>query len=577
MPFSANAAVAVPAYAAKELLRSARTVEVGPGDSVPFTIAFKNVGRATWRNNGRNYMSVYTWEPNYRNSIFSDPSWISVEQSVKMLDSAVAPGAVGRFTFTLQAPLEEGEYKETFQLAAENASWVPGGKFIVPISVRKRLTADGRPIAVGYKAARMLVSTERLTLDAGSSQEFRIGFKNIGRNAWKRDGAAPLTLRAATDAREAFSHSSWTADVAALLASPEVAPGQLAIFTVALTAPPSGGEFVPRFSLMAGDAVVDGGEFEIPIEVASGQTPAQVDSIHFTEFSNAGPRGPNIRIGLLQTTEPVTFAAEGTYRLVDGDHNTVRQLSGVTTVAFDFATLTYTVRNGDRVFTTDKHVHLWPDDPATTIFEISSLQNRPVWDPTINFNRFRGNLEVFFSRDTGRLWVIEEVPVEDYMRGLAETTNASPIEFQKSLVTAARTYALFVLSIGGKHKADHFDLNTTGNDQVYKGYVSELVRPNVVRAVEETRGMVVTYGGEIVVTPYFSRSDGRTRAWTEVWSSKVHPWLVSVPAPYDAGRELWGHGVGMSASDAVGRAAAGVDWMTILKHYYTGVELKKIY
>ena len=167
--------------------------------------------------------------------------------------------------------------------------------------------------------------------------------------------------------------------------------------------------------------------------------------------------------------------------------------------------------------------------------------------------------------------------MEDYLRGMAETSNGSHFEYQKALVTAARTYALFVVSIGGKHKSEFFDLNTTGNDQVYKGYTSELVRPNVVRAVEETRGMVVTYGGEIVVTPYFSRSDGRTRAWTEVWGSNHHPWLISKPAPYDQGRTLWGHGVGMSANDALGRAEAGTGWQDILKYYYTGVELKRLY
>ncbi|HSD12000.1 MAG TPA: SpoIID/LytB domain-containing protein, partial [Patescibacteria group bacterium] len=244
---------------------------------------------------------------------------------------------------------------------------------------------------------------------------------------------------------------------------------------------------------------------------------------------------------------------------------------------FDFRTLTYTVRNGSYVFTSDKHVTLSPEDPASTIFEITSYENRPSWDPNVNFNRFRGDIRVNYIRATKKLWVVEELPVEDYMRGLAETSNVSPYEYQKALVTAARTYALFVVSLGGKHQSEYFDLGTDGNDQVYKGYASELVRPNVVRAVEETRGTVVTYGGEIVVTPYFSRSDGRTRSWTEVWSSTPHPWLVSRPAPHDRGQTLWGHGVGMSASDAVGRANDGASWTDILKYYYTGIELKRQY
>jgi peptidoglycan hydrolase-like amidase len=100
----------------------------------------------------------------------------------------------------------------------------------------------------------------------------------------------------------------------------------------------------------------------------------------------------------------------------------------------------------------------------------------------------------------------------------------------------------------------------------------------VVRAVDETRGLIVSYNNELVVTPYFSRSDGRTRAWSEVWYGSK-PWLISKPAPYDAreGFALWGHGVGMSAMDAYYRAGDGWTWDNILKYYYTGIDIKRIY
>jgi peptidoglycan hydrolase-like amidase len=47
---------------------------------------------------------------------------------------------------------------------------------------------------------------------------------------------------------------------------------------------------------------------------------------------------------------------------------------------------------------------------------------------------------------------------------------------------------------------------------------------------------------------------------------------------YDKGKTMWGHGVGISGSDALARA--GKDgWLydQILKYYYTGVEVEKIY
>jgi peptidoglycan hydrolase-like amidase len=87
----------------------------------------------------------------------------------------------------------------------------------------------------------------------------------------------------------------------------------------------------------------------------------------------------------------------------------------------------------------------------------------------------------------------------------------------------------------------------------------------------------VTYNGEVVVTPYFSQSDGRTRAWEEVWWGTGKAWLVSRPDPNCTGLNLFGHGVGLSARGARGMALSGSTYEQILKHYYTGVEIKNLY
>ena len=39
----------------------------------------------------------------------------------------------------------------------------------------------------------------------------------------------------------------------------------------------------------------------------------------------------------------------------------------------------------------------------------------------------------------------------------------------------------------------------------------------------------------------------------------------------------WGHGVGMCQWGAKGMAENGKDYKEILKHYYTGVEIEKVY
>lgn len=585
-----------PKYQAQLASMSPPRVEVAPGGKASVTLKFRNTGSSTWTMRGSHFISVYTHGPKYRQSAFRDASWYGSTQPAVISEATVEPGGTATVKLLLTAPMKAGDYRETFWLAAENAAWIPGGDFSVPITVRAgdpSVPAAEKPpsqsetiampptgsvsgisstLAAGYKAIKILTSARDLTLQEGNVTNFRVTFKNTGDRTWTNSGDRQIALAADVGNAYSFRHSSWPGIVlAARLTSDAVQPGQSAFFDVTLAAPVGTGNYVPRFVLTAGGDPVEGGTVDIPVEVTRGTVSPAVGAP-----APSGSRGPNIRVGLFDTRSAVTVAATGTYALIEGrDHSEVRKLSGVTSVTFDFSTLLYTVRNGSYSQAFDYHVHLRPDDP-TTIFEIQSYSNIPTWDTSINFNKFRGELEIHYVRETGKLWVIEELPLEDYMRGLAETSNGSPMEYQKALVTAARTFAWFVVSIGGKHQQEYHDVNTGAGDQVYKGYVSELVRPNVVRAVEETRGQLVTYGGEVAVTPYFSRSDGRTRSWSEVWRGS-RPWLVTKPAPYDAGKQLWGHGVGMSASDALGRAEAGATWQEILKYYYTGITLQQWY
>lgn len=582
---AAQPAEAAGAYSATELIRSVRDLKVAPGESMSFTIGFKNTGYATWRSQGQRFVSVYTHGPKYRKSGFRDASWMNDVQPARISEAEVEPGSIGRVTFTLYAPLTEGHYSETFHLASEDTAWMRGGEFTIEIDVREPQSVSANlssstTRAVGYKASKLITSARKLTLDSGKTQEFRVAFKNIGRTTWRNFGDERLVLKAQQGNAYSFRHSSWQgSDVVATLSQQEVKPGQLVFFNFTLAAPSMRGNYMPRFVLAAGNRMVDGGTVDIPVEVLRGTVAPTVSPQATGEFSRSGSRGPTLRIGLYYADsldETLSFSADGEYRLLDSNDSVVRTLSGRTDVTFDLATRRYTVRNGSFSRVMTGYLTL---DPVreSTIFEVHSITNIPAWDRSLNFNRFRGKMEIFYTSSTGRLWIVEEVAIEDYLRGLAETSNASPYEYQKALVTAARSYALFVKSIGGKHKREFHDLNTTAGDQVYKGYVSETVRPNVVRAVEDTRGMSVRYNGEMVVTPYFSRSDGRTRAWTEVWGGTTRPWLVSVPTSHDVGKALWGHGVGLAASDAVGRARDGETWQDILRYYYQGTQIVSAY
>ena len=102
--------------------------------------------------------------------------------------------------------------------------------------------------------------------------------------------------------------------------------------------------------------------------------------------------------------------------------------------------------------------------------------------------------------------------------------------------------------------------------------------PDVAVAGKETRGMMLSYGGDVVTAPYFGNSNGYTKSWKSVWGGSDKPWLQPVKAHYDAGRRQFGHGVGMSQRDAHLRAKKeGLLWWELLGYYYTDTDIAWMY
>jgi peptidoglycan hydrolase-like amidase len=237
----------------------------------------------------------------------------------------------------------------------------------------------------------------------------------------------------------------------------------------------------------------------------------------------------------------------------------------------------YSYKGGDLEFTSSQYLRLAPVNNPHAVFTLYNFSRQVSWKGPKNFNKYRGAMEYRLTQDGKDLYVINDLFLEDYVAGDSETSNASPIEYIKAMQVAYRTYAYYIKEHTDKHDKRNFDVVANTGDQLYLGYVSEELMPRVLQAAQETRGYMVTYNHDIVITPYYANSDGRTRAWTEVWGGSAKPWLVSVKAEYDQGRKMLGHGVGMSARDAAYRAEAGVAWQEIIKHYYSGVEIEKIY
>ncbi len=122
--------------------------------------------------------------------------------------------------------------------------------------------------------------------------------------------------------------------------------------------------------------------------------------------------------------------------------------------------------------------------------------------------RYRGTVE-FFPNGDGRLTVVNQVALEDYVRGVVPRemgANEYPnVEALKAQAVAARTY---VVANRGKRKNAGFDLLDTPVDQVYGGKDGE--QPLADRAVLETTGLIATYNGAPIQALFTADSGGAT-------------------------------------------------------------------
>jgi stage II sporulation protein D len=153
------------------------------------------------------------------------------------------------------------------------------------------------------------------------------------------------------------------------------------------------------------------------------------------------------------------------------------------------------------------------------------------------------------------LSVTNVVALDDYLQGVvpAESPASWPAEALRAQAIAARTYAITTA------KSADFDHFADTRSQVYGGVSVEQTSTNA--AVADTRGQIVTYEGEPVVTYFFSTSGGKTESVENTsLGSEPRPWLVSVDDEFDdvSPRHRWTVRLSMSsASKKLGSLVKG--------------------
>ncbi len=126
------------------------------------------------------------------------------------------------------------------------------------------------------------------------------------------------------------------------------------------------------------------------------------------------------------------------------------------------------------------------------------------------------------------LTVINLLPMEMYLYGVVprEMPHSWPEEALKAQAVAARGFAVASLK---KYAEFGFNFCSTVHSQVYGGFEAEQSSTN--RAVDLTKGQIITYNGHLAIPYYHSSSGGRTESSENIWTNSV-PYIRGVSDEY---------------------------------------------
>jgi len=235
-------------------------------------------------------------------------------------------------------------------------------------------------------------------------------------------------------------------------------------------------------------------------------------------FSNsvlAAEKQPILRVGIFLNQIEVNIGGDGAFKVYNLKSNS----------------LVSEERN--------KIIKLLPHDKGIEILEkgvySGPIKITPVGNTKIMgvFNgqkyRYRGDIEIDIDKEHGKLNIINIIGIEEYLYGVLkkEISPRWPAEALKAQAIASRTFAIFNMN---KYIDKGYNICASTNSQAYGGVNHE--DPLTNKAVDETRGVIMTYKGNPINAVYHSDSGGYTEDSENVWGSFL-PYLRSVESKFE--------------------------------------------
>lgn len=190
------------------------------------------------------------------------------------------------------------------------------------------------------------------------------------------------------------------------------------------------------------------------------------------------------------------------------------------------------------------------DNGRSFRWEAPSLMATPLRPDALHFEKTRLPGSLALVRYAGRMDAVNHTSLEQYLPGVLERElypKWRPAAYRAQAV-AARSYALWER---GRSAGRHFDLESTTASQAYAGRSTRAV---AIRAVADTRGVVLAYRDRVLPAFYSSSTGGTSQDATSAFPDRVD----DLPPLRGGPRGSWGQASPMWRWSAITRDEADV-------------------
>jgi stage II sporulation protein D len=237
----------------------------------------------------------------------------------------------------------------------------------------------------------------------------------------------------------------------------------------------------------------------------------------------------NMRVGIMNAGyasldhSQLDFQSADGLKVVDKKAGQSFDIAPNTVVTFLSTTASTQVTvSGSVLYTSPNRLYV---EPATNSSEIQIMTFKRAY----GYPSYRGSFEITPAATAGKLHLINEVQLEDYLKQVvpSEMPASFGIEALKAQSVAARTYALGDFS-SSRYATLGFEVDDSTLSQVYNNSAENSLTNE---AVTDTSGQIMQDNGQLVDARYYSTSGGFGAGRDEVWADATGQ-FPGTPVPY---------------------------------------------